>query len=133
MDQMDFRIILHNKLCEVADLFMRQYNPCQWWENKCIKGTPDCCRNINYEQLKDANNCLFLGRNGCSIETLGCKLWFCNEVFDAMPRELKLALKSLEIIARVHRLSSFPEEHFREAKDGYQISDTLRYFDEEKE
>jgi hypothetical protein len=134
MTDTEFKIHLHNKLCDVADLLMFYYDPCKLdKDGNCPGGTIGKCCYRTYYEKKDGMGCIFLSDKHCTVRNFGCKIWFCFEAFDRFPRELKLVFKALEIIDRVFALSEYPKEHWREEKKGFQISDTLRYFDEEKE
>jgi len=130
LNETEFKIHLHHKLCEVSDILLAYYNPCNISDGgKCKAGNIFCCHNTYYES-KDGG-CIFLSNTGCTVNSLGCKVWFCNEVFDNLPRKLKLSLKAIEIVDRLFMLSSYPPEHLVNDYTEYQIKDTLAYFNEE--
>lgn len=128
MTDTEFKIQLHNKLCDLADLFLYYYNPCGWEGNKC-KGVERCCsRGTPYEKHNGGEGCVFLSDEGCPIKNILCKLGLCFEVYDHIDSKFKRSFKALEIIARIYALSSFPPEHFRPEKGEYQTDDLLKYF-----
>ena len=126
-----FAIQLHNKLCEVADLFLYSYDPCEFVNDKCKRGQP-CCSSggTPYEKKDNEAGCLFLTDKGCGVKNILCKLGFCFEVYDHIDSKFKRAFKALEIIARIYKLSTFSPEHFRPEKDEYQTDDLLRNFND---
>ena len=133
LNNTEFKILLQNKLCDVVDILLAYYNPCGIKVGgicNSVTGKVFCCHNTNYESV--TGGCVFLSDKGCKVKSLGCKVWLCNEIFDSIPRELKLTLKAIEIVDRVFQLSSYAPEHLLDETKGYQISDTLRYFDEER-
>lgn len=63
--------------------------------------------------------CKYLGKDGCTVEALECKLWVCSEVARQHP-ELKKRMYVLNRIAYKHDLLSFrasKEESIRFAMD----------------
>jgi len=130
LNETEFKIHLHNKLCAVVDILIAYYNPCNIGANgTCKTGIITCCHNTNHESVD--GGCIFLSDLGCTVRNLECKVWFCNEILDKLPRKLKLSLKAIEILDRLFMLSSYPPEHLTHENSEYQIQDTLRYFDEE--
>jgi hypothetical protein len=129
MIETEFKIHLHNQLCQVVDLLLHYYNPCQWVNRQtCRKGNPDCCNNYYYDVKKDGNSCDFFSKNGCTIQTLGCKTWFCTQAFDQLQTKMKRTIKAVEIIGRIHALSSYQPEHFIPETGEFQTDDLLRDF-----
>ena len=130
ISETEFKIQLHNKLCEVSDLLMFFYDPCHWENGKCKYGVTNCCHHTYYERRDACGGCIFLGEKGCTVKNLGCKIWFCNEAYDKLDGKYKRTLKALEIIARIYALSTFPPEHWLAEKGEYQTDDILKYFND---
>jgi hypothetical protein len=130
MKETEFKIQLHNKLSEVADLLMFYYQPCGLdKDGNCHNGNiKNCCHHTFYE--KSEGGCIFNSDNGCTIKNLGCKIWFCNEAYDKLPRKLKKTLRALEIIDRLYALSSYPHEHYIEETDEYRTDIIIPYLNE---
>jgi hypothetical protein len=129
MNETEFKIHLNNMLCQVANLLLHYYDPCQWKDGQCVNGKPWCCHNTNDERRDGQGGCAMLSESGCTVQSIGCKVWLCNEVLDVADSKLKRALKALEIISRIFGLSSFPTEHLLENGE-YQTKDLLTYFND---
>ncbi len=57
----------YDLLYEIAESAMEMFNPCQIKDGKCRAGE-FCC-----------DGCKHLGRNGCRVKALACKVWLCDE------------------------------------------------------
>lgn len=69
----------YNRLYEEADKLLREHNPCQFNEGKCIEN-----RTVANTELQSngccgtrRNPCKHLGPGGCTVKALGCKLHLC--------------------------------------------------------
>jgi hypothetical protein len=89
--RMDEEII---NLSSMYDLLYRRaaqavaiFNPCRIQGGLCLRGD-FCCR-----------ECFNLGRNGCTVEALACKVWLCRKA--AKARENALCRRILQIIGDI--------------------------------
>lgn len=87
--------VLHNKLCELTDLLTYIENPCNWENGKCKFGK-GCC--YLYQRFDGDGTCDFLGKEGCTIPNIHCKLYFCDEV-ELSPR-FRSAIDTLKKISK---------------------------------
>lgn len=95
MKDYEFRIYLHRKLCDMADLLIYYYNPCGWECGHC-KANKTCC---HLHQLKTGDGlCDFLDEGRCNLPNIKCKTWFCDQV--SLPAPLQESLNSLISIAK---------------------------------
>lgn len=134
MRETEFKIHLHNKLCEIANLIMYHYNPCGLDGNgNCVKGLiKDCCHHTVYDTKKDNQvQCLFHTETGCNTNNLGCKIWYCWESFDKLDKKVKRLLMAIEMINRIYMLTSYSEGLYIPERDEYDYRDVARYFDED--
>lgn len=46
MNEMEFKILLNQRLCDLADLILHYYNPCQFKDGGCL-----LCKDINTDHL----------------------------------------------------------------------------------
>ena len=82
------------------------YNPCDWRNGKCrrmrsSKDDQGCCQ-----------GCEHLSRKGCTVKSLGCKLWLCEGQRNTF-RECEIELEALRQVADYYGI---PYE-FRESKE----------------
>jgi hypothetical protein len=79
-------------LCDKATKLFDKYNPCDFNKHgRCIH-----CRELY--QKSCCGDCQHLGKNGCTIKNLPCKLFLCKYMADKYP-ELENELKKLRVIA----------------------------------
>lgn len=79
---------LYDKLCNKADLILKEYNPCNIENGRCFAGYP-CCQ-----------DCEFLSKKkGCTVDSLVCKLWLCDKARKKFPK-CATKLDALEKIAK---------------------------------
>jgi len=97
MTDLEFKIQLHNKLCELADLFLYHYAPCDIKAGKCKDGEFPCCS--SRFNRKDTGMCEFQGENGCWGENITCKVWLCDKAKEVSP-ECREALEVIERLAK---------------------------------
>lgn len=68
--------IKYDRLYEKADRLFKKHNPCQFIDGLCIKNRKNggvsngCCH----------ESCDHLGPRGCTIKSLGCKLFTCDYI-----------------------------------------------------
>jgi hypothetical protein len=98
MTDLEFKIQLHNKLMELADLFLYQYGPCQMKDGHCAGGEiGNCCFGSRF-RCKTTGKCVFLG-DKCWGENLTCKVWLCDRAKEVRP-ECTEALSIIEKLAK---------------------------------
>lgn len=78
---MDGKEKLYNELCDQADVILNKFNPCEVKDGKCKRGY-FCC-----------DGCKYLKSNGCSIRSLFCKIWICEESWNTRSDEWKKEYK----------------------------------------
>jgi hypothetical protein len=97
---MNSREKLHNELCDKVDELTNSYNPCSIKNVDGILTCTDgelCCA-----------PCKYLSDNGCTIKSLGCKLYFCYTVQKKYP-ELMYELSKIKNTAKEYRLIKMRE------------------------
>ena len=99
MTDLEFKIQLHNKLCELADLILYQYNPCQIRNGKCLDRDFPCCS--SRFNRKDTGKCMFLKEKGCGGDNVVCKVWLCDKA-EKTNEECTKALKIIEELAKLY-------------------------------
>ena len=79
---------LYDILFNIGQQILDHYNPCDWRNEKCgrmCSSKPEaevCCE-----------GCKHLGKNGCTVKSLACKLWLCegqSNLFKECTSELKV-------------------------------------------
>lgn len=108
MHEQEFRLALHQKLCEAADILLFHHNPCRMQGNTCLAGDPNpCCIRTRFKRwdLGD-KRCRFIGERGCEFPNIECKVWLCSLAKDQASRECLSALQSLENIAKLYGLTN---------------------------
>lgn len=87
----------YDNLYERAEkLFMVKYrNPCELGGLNCasLAGPGYCCY-----------GCKYLGKNGCRVKSLGCKLYYCAYILTKYPGLVK-ELRMIEREAQFYRIS----------------------------
>jgi len=83
---------LYDALIAQAQQTLDYYNPCDWQNGKCrrMRSSGDdegCCV-----------GCRHLGTEGCTVTSLGCKLWLCEPQRDFF-RECEIELRVLRQVA----------------------------------
>jgi hypothetical protein len=83
---------LYEVLFRIADQTLDHFNPCDWKNGKCrrmrsIKDDAGCC-----------SACIHLGKKGCTVKSLACKLWLCGKAADPF-KACVAELRMLRLIA----------------------------------
>lgn len=83
----------YDKLYDDADAIFNELNPCQF--RKTEDGKVVCAGSKSIEKYvgKDqtcCHGCKHLGPNGCTVKSLGCKLWTCDHLTEARPDLIQL-------------------------------------------
>jgi hypothetical protein len=113
MNELEFKILLNEKLCDLAEAILHYYNPCKFNGNSCLlsdkigKETNSCCFRSKFDRSNEDKVCLFLKGRSCGFRNIGCKLFLC---YFAAQENLECVedLKSLELIAKHYGLMRRP-------------------------
>lgn len=114
MTEIELKIYLNDKLCDIADAILMYYNPCQIKDGSCTlcedMATDErhCCYRTNHKKLDREQHCFFLGKNGCLFRNIKCKIWLCETAIRKTSPECVEALKALETFANIYGLTSRP-------------------------
>ena len=68
-------------LFELGERVLKTYNPCDW-----KNGT---CRSVRENGIADCGcckGCEYLSDKGCTVKSLSCKLWLCEELRERFPK-----------------------------------------------
>ena len=100
---------LYDILLAIGQQTLDYYNPCDWRDGKCrrMRSSKDdrgCCE-----------GCEHLGREGCTVQSLACKLWLCESQRNTF-RECEIELRVLRQVAEYcgipHEIRKSKEESF---------------------
>lgn len=95
------RSFIDQKLCEMATVILRYYNPCRLTPQGCAAGEPNpCCVND-----KNASGmCQFFMGGACQYTNCDCRLWLCDTAVRGTDEKCVRALRLLEEFAAVFDL-----------------------------
>lgn len=88
---------LYDELYEKASLVLAKYDPCRIRDGECLRGEP-CCDDSD-------GRCKYFS-NECTVKSLACRLWLCDEAREAFP-ECAIALDELKKIAKDSRFLDY--------------------------
>ena len=81
---------LYNEICFYLDDVCRSNNLCEFCDDKCfVKKDTDvtmgCCHHFPNKYFgmfyqKEMVPCEYLGEHGCTTQTIGCKLFMCDDI-----------------------------------------------------
>lgn len=87
---------MYDLLYKRASLAMKILDPCRIKAGTCLRGD-FCCR-----------DCFHLGRNGCTVEALACKVWLCRKASRTPGNETcRRILQTLAEIAEDLKISGY--------------------------
>ena len=93
---------LYDQLYSAADKLFKKHNPCQI---KPQLGGSTCIRYNDPRFGMCCQGCRWLGKNGCTVKALSCKLWYCYDICaNRKYGELVRKLNMLHDIACHHNL-----------------------------
>jgi len=100
---------LYDILLAIGQEILDYYNPCDWRDGKCrrmrsSKDDEGCCE-----------GCEHLSRNGCTVKSLGCKLWLCESqklMFKECENELEILRRVADDFGIPHETRKSKEENF---------------------
>ena len=115
MKDLEFKIALNEKLCDLVDVILYQYNPCKLdrLNHKCFNRNNldkiPCC---TFFHCSKGDVCVFLKKDGgCSFKNILCKVSLCElATMKADPECLKV-LKLIQDIARMYGLMRYEWYH----------------------
>ena len=116
MTELEFKLVLNQKLCDLMDVLIYYYNPCQIKDGSCLRMRTIqdehkfCCGFYAPRGEKDCDRkCMFLQEDGsCRFRNIKCKLWFCETAIRSAPPELIQAIKILEEFTKLYKLTRRP-------------------------
>lgn len=96
MNEVEFKLALNERLCDLAELFLYQYNPCKIENGACVSEDPNpCCSITRFGK----NGCPFW--NGkCKLKLIWCKNWLCEIAIRNTVPECVDSLKDIEQIGK---------------------------------
>lgn len=105
----------YDRLYGLADKLFKKYNPCQIKDGNCIMNSNCCCQ-----------GCEYLGKSGCTVKALACKLHICGAYVwrDGSNEKLIKRLFRLQRIAKeldIWFVRSSKEETFNFLKQNIKI------------
>ena len=83
---------LYDILLAIGQQTLDYYNPCDWRSGKCRR------MRLSEDDGGCCVGCEHLGAEGCSVKSLGCRLWLCEGQRDLF-RECEIELKVLRQVA----------------------------------
>lgn len=91
---------MYLNLCNKIEGIIKEDNPCDFIDGRCIVARThtefkfnSCCRKCGKQN-----------ESGCTIKSLGCKLYFCNL---AEARLSEINLRVLQVIKNMSKMSEF--------------------------
>ena len=102
---------LYDMLYAIGQQVIDHYNPCGWKNGRCRRmrsskrADEGCCAECNH-----------LNKGGCTVKSLSCKLWLCENQSNTIFKQCAAELKVLRLVAEYcvipcgHRKSK--EENF---------------------
>lgn len=108
MKDFEFKIAMNQKLSELADIILYQYNPCQLdrVHHKCVYRSNlnemPCC---TFFHCSKGDPCVFLGEEGkCQYTNVFCKISLCDEAKKRASPECIKAMTLIEELAKIYGL-----------------------------
>lgn len=116
MTELEFKLALNQKLCDLMDVLIYYYNPCQIKDGNCLRMRTIkdeykfCCELYAPKDDKSCNRkCVFLREDGsCGFRNIKCKLWFCETAIRGAAPEFIQAIKVLEEFGKLYKLAREP-------------------------
>ena len=103
MNDTEFKIALNERLCDLAELVLYQYDPCKKEGSRCLVADPNpCCK---YTRFGD--KCPhWTGK--CNYRNIWCKYWLCNTAVKNTQPECVEVLKHIQEIGKLYGLIGSP-------------------------
>jgi len=105
-------ILNTNNLCQFDDNGMCARSRWRAANSDRVHNSNNCCGPLNGEDVDI--KCEYLGKTGCTVKCLHCRIWFCDYVYEnnLIPEEI---LKEIKVISnKVYRMGCF---QVREPRD----------------
>lgn len=82
---------LYGNIYYIVDYLFKLYNPCKIKNGRCqfnkdynkSKYLNTCCGNKGFNCI---SKCIYLSKKGCTVKSLGCKLFMCNNIKNNYPK-----------------------------------------------
>jgi hypothetical protein len=105
MTDIEFKIALNERLCDLAELILHQYNPCNQQNGSCVAGSPNpCCSHTRFSK----EGCPFSISGRCKFRTIWCKYWLCEMAIRNTVTDCVDTLKNIEQIGKRYGLIGRP-------------------------
>lgn len=89
------RLLIYNRLCKLADAILINSGV----RKACIKCSTVAPIDKHKTELGCCGGCRYLGKSGCTIDSLACRLWLCHTVGE------KLGIRESGALRRMLRLA----------------------------
>lgn len=83
MNEIEFKILMNNKLCDLAKLFIDYYNPCKIDLGECTNQVA-CCTHKSKFGYKETGICRFLV-GICTFDNVYCRVYLCDKAREVSP------------------------------------------------
>ena len=94
MTDVEFKLALNERLCDLVELMLHQYNPCNQQDGGCVAGKPNpCCTNTRFGKT----GCPFFDGK-CKVRLIWCKYWLCEIAIRNTKPECVEVLKHIQEI-----------------------------------
>lgn len=101
MNKTELKSIVNDKLCDLVDVLLNYYNPCNICGSGCrVSKENPCCFDTRFGKGK----CPFLINDKCVNRNIECKLWICETAIKNTEPECIEALKVLEQFSQIFGL-----------------------------
>ena len=104
MTETDLKLLLNEKISDIADALMFYYDCCGIRGSECKAGNPNpCCTG----RTKFGNGCPFW-KGKCTFRNADCKLWLCQTAIDSTDQKCISALKLLSEFSLLFDIATNP-------------------------
>ena len=103
MNDLELKMAINERLCDLADLMLHQYNPCKREGSACRVADPvPCC-----ELTRFGTKCPhWTGK--CIFRNIWCKFWLCDTARNATDPKCAEVLFHIQEIAKLYDLIGRP-------------------------
>lgn len=109
MTESELKLLLNEKLCDIADALLLYYDCCQIKPGKdeksytCRDGYPNQCNSCMGTRFSGPNQvCPFQYSHMCHFRNIECRAWVCSTVKEQVDSKCITGLKMLEDIAKLY-------------------------------
>lgn len=108
MNETEFKIALNERLCDLAELFLYQYDPCRIRGGACLAGDPNpCCVYTRFNENGKAEGCPHW-KGQCNYRNIWCRHWLCDTAVKSTKSECFEVIKRIQEIGRSFGLIGEP-------------------------